>query len=162
MESGNESTGRFGSATVRSGHDAIPARGRMQYRYGNHPRARGRAQYYHVILIRQLQPSTRAGDDRRVDTINSTPSQYGGTSADYLTARIARDRPDILERMKAGEYPSVRLWTPALSSRRYKEARMDASSMEQHACWCPARMPRDRHSAIVRASASFSLKFTGG
>lgn len=31
-----------------------------------------------------------------------------GTRADYLTARIARDRPDILERMKAGEYRSVR------------------------------------------------------
>lgn len=28
--------------------------------------------------------------------------------ADYLTARIARDRPDILERMKNGEYTSVR------------------------------------------------------
>jgi hypothetical protein len=26
-----------------------------------------------------------------------------GNNADYLTARIARDRPDILERMKAGE-----------------------------------------------------------
>ena len=33
---------------------------------------------------------------------------YGSTNADYLTARIARDRPDILERMKAGEFPSVR------------------------------------------------------
>lgn len=31
-----------------------------------------------------------------------------GSRADYLTARIARDRPDILERMKAGEYRSVR------------------------------------------------------
>ncbi len=31
-----------------------------------------------------------------------------GNNADYLTARIARDRPDILERMKADEYPSVR------------------------------------------------------
>lgn len=30
-----------------------------------------------------------------------------GTNADYLVARIARDRPDILERMKAGEYTSV-------------------------------------------------------
>jgi hypothetical protein len=29
-------------------------------------------------------------------------------NADYLTARIARDRPDILERMKGGEYASVR------------------------------------------------------
>lgn len=34
-------------------------------------------------------------------------STYGET-ADYLTARIARDRPDILERMKAGEFKSVR------------------------------------------------------
>jgi len=26
-----------------------------------------------------------------------------GTNPDYLTARLARDRPDILERMKAGD-----------------------------------------------------------
>jgi hypothetical protein len=45
----------------------------------------------------------RGGD--RVDVINSI---QGGTSADYLTARIARDRPDILERMKAGAFSSVR------------------------------------------------------
>ena len=31
-----------------------------------------------------------------------------GNSADYLTARIKRDRPDILKRMKAGEFSSVR------------------------------------------------------
>lgn len=31
-----------------------------------------------------------------------------GNGADYLTRRIARDRPDVLERMKAGEFPSVR------------------------------------------------------
>jgi hypothetical protein len=31
-----------------------------------------------------------------------------GDHAEYLTARIARDRPDILERMKAGEFLSVR------------------------------------------------------
>lgn len=31
-----------------------------------------------------------------------------GTDAEYLTARIARDHPVILERMKAGEYTSVR------------------------------------------------------
>lgn len=31
-----------------------------------------------------------------------------GTNASYLTSRIARDRPDILERMKAGEFTSVR------------------------------------------------------
>ena len=31
-----------------------------------------------------------------------------GNDLDYLTARIARDRPNILERMKAGEYKTVR------------------------------------------------------
>jgi hypothetical protein len=31
-----------------------------------------------------------------------------GDRAEYLAARIARDRPDILERMKAGEFSSVR------------------------------------------------------
>ncbi|MEM9116939.1 MAG: hypothetical protein AAGD09_03545 [Cyanobacteria bacterium P01_F01_bin.56] len=31
-----------------------------------------------------------------------------GDSPEYLAARIARDRPDILEKMKGGEYPSVR------------------------------------------------------
>jgi len=31
-----------------------------------------------------------------------------GTSRAYLAARIARDRPDILEEMKAGKYRSVR------------------------------------------------------
>lgn len=41
------------------------------------------------------------------DVIRNTPKEYG-TSAEYLTARIARDRPEILERMKAGEFASVR------------------------------------------------------
>jgi hypothetical protein len=31
-----------------------------------------------------------------------------GNSSEYLARRIARDRPDILERMKAGEFRSVR------------------------------------------------------
>jgi hypothetical protein len=31
-----------------------------------------------------------------------------GRGADYLTARIARDHPNILKRMKAGEFSSVR------------------------------------------------------
>jgi hypothetical protein len=29
---------------------------------------------------------------------------YGSTNADYLARRIARDHPDMLQRMKAGEY----------------------------------------------------------
>jgi hypothetical protein len=45
---------------------------------------------------------------------NNTPNNnynYGltqGTSADYLTARIARDNPEVLEGMKQGKYRSVR------------------------------------------------------
>lgn len=35
-------------------------------------------------------------------------SEKGGTSHDYLTARIARDNPEILEGMKQGKYRSVR------------------------------------------------------
>jgi hypothetical protein len=31
-----------------------------------------------------------------------------GRGSDYLTARIARDHPDVLKRMRAGEFPSVR------------------------------------------------------
>jgi hypothetical protein len=31
-----------------------------------------------------------------------------GNGADYLTRRIARDAPDILDRMKAGDFKSVR------------------------------------------------------
>jgi hypothetical protein len=31
-----------------------------------------------------------------------------GNQADYLTARIASDHPEILEQMKAGEFQSVR------------------------------------------------------
>jgi hypothetical protein len=34
--------------------------------------------------------------------------EYGSTNADYLAARIKRDHPEIAERMKAGEYASVR------------------------------------------------------
>jgi hypothetical protein len=43
--------------------------------------------------------------NRDIVTVRSVGS---GNSADYLTARIARDRPDILNRMKAGEFSSVR------------------------------------------------------
>jgi len=41
------------------------------------------------------------------DVVRVKDADYG-TNADYLTARIARDRPDILDGMKAGEYTSVR------------------------------------------------------
>jgi hypothetical protein len=43
----------------------------------------------------------------RVDAVKPEPVRCGN-DPDYLTSRIARDRPDVLERMKAGGFPSVR------------------------------------------------------
>lgn len=52
------------------------------------------------------------GGDRRSED-EEKPSlqrklETHGNSADYLTARIARDHPEVLERMKVGEFRSVR------------------------------------------------------
>ncbi len=60
-----------------------------------------------AMLLDDRGPATEE-EKSNSDYIRNTVAQDGGTSANYLTARIARDRPDILERMQAGEYPSVR------------------------------------------------------
>ena len=58
---------------------------------------------------RAMEPKiVRDEAGRQVKGSNTTNSIEGDRGADYLTARIARDRPDILERMKIGEYTSVR------------------------------------------------------
>lgn len=49
---------------------------------------------------------TKEEEENKVDNINL--KTVGGTSSSYLTARIARDCPEVLEKMKAGKYPSVR------------------------------------------------------
>ena len=53
------------------------------------------------------------GGDRRSEPVKQGDNynleiEQRGTDAEYLTARIARDRPDILDDMKAGKYRSVR------------------------------------------------------
>jgi hypothetical protein len=64
----------------------------------------------HTVAVAKMAEHTvplgEDGGKRGFDNIN--PSLEGGTSAAYLTAKIARDHPDILERMKTGEFPSVR------------------------------------------------------
>jgi hypothetical protein len=50
----------------------------------------------------------KAGPGRGHKTGDNVTRLERGNHADYLTARIARDFPDILERMKAGEFKSVR------------------------------------------------------
>ncbi len=58
-----------------------------------------------MLLLEPRRPTKEESAGKVGDT-NLTGA--GGTTADYLTARIARDRPDILDRMKEGEFPSVR------------------------------------------------------
>jgi hypothetical protein len=55
-------------------------------------------------------PLADPGRPSETDKDNVSTSVGGAKrDADHLTARIARDRPDVLERMKAGVVPSVRL-----------------------------------------------------
>lgn len=56
---------------------------------------------------RDAKPLNENGKHASSDNYQSI-GDIAGTSAEYLTARIARDRPDILDDMKAGKYRSVR------------------------------------------------------
>ena len=53
-----------------------------------------------------VQPLAQHGSNQHTEDITRVMSSQGNRS-DYLTARIARDRPDIWERMKHGEFDSV-------------------------------------------------------
>ncbi len=55
-------------------------------------------------------PQSTPGGDRKSEQFQGAIGtlKRGSTSPEYLTARIARDRPDILDRMKAGDYKRVR------------------------------------------------------
>lgn len=61
-----------------------------------------------------------------------------GNSADYLTARITRERPDIAERMKAGEFRSVRAAAleagivPRTGTVRYDDPESAARTLRKH------------------------------
>lgn len=52
-------------------------------------------------------PAARARVAEKAMTIMSSRTN-GGTRPDYLTARIARERPDVWDRMKQGEFTSIR------------------------------------------------------
>lgn len=62
---------------------------------------------------RAEQPATlfdahRPTNEERRNKGSVTTLVNDDRGAEYLTARIARDRPDILEKMRAGQYQSVR------------------------------------------------------
>lgn len=54
-------------------------------------------------LMEHRRPTKEESDDK-----GNNVTFIRGNNPDYLAARIKRDRPDIHERMKAGEYKSVR------------------------------------------------------
>jgi hypothetical protein len=55
-----------------------------------------------------LQPAENHPGPGRGHTKKPHEKAQAGNRSGYLVARMARDRPDILERMKAGEFTSVR------------------------------------------------------
>ena len=55
-----------------------------------------------------LQPAENHPGPGRGHTKKPHEKAKAGNRSDYLVSRIARDRPDILERMKAGAFSSVR------------------------------------------------------
>ena len=55
-----------------------------------------------------LQPAENHPGPGRGHTTKPHEKAKAGNRSDYLVARIARDRPDILARMKTGEFASVR------------------------------------------------------
>jgi len=60
-----------------------------------------------IALAESAKPLNDNGKHNTYSNQNSTPLR-GGENSDYLTARIARDNPEILEGMKQGKYRSVR------------------------------------------------------
>jgi hypothetical protein len=55
-----------------------------------------------------LQPAENHPGPGRGHTKKPHEKASTGNRSDYLVSRIARDRPDILEQMKAGAFTSVR------------------------------------------------------
>jgi hypothetical protein len=62
-------------------------------------------------LARTVEPlgawSNGPGRGHKAPKTRRKPQVKGGNKQKYLIARIARDRPDVLERMKKGEFLSV-------------------------------------------------------
>lgn len=56
----------------------------------------------------EVGPGQGARTDKHPDVIRKSEANKGGTGKHYLAARIKRDRPDIAERVEAGEFRSIR------------------------------------------------------
>jgi hypothetical protein len=77
----------------------------------------------------------------------------GGDSPEYLAARIARDRPDVQEKMKQGEYPSVRAAAvdAGIVKPRIQVSWKDGATAEQIAAAILKKLPADLIADVVKA-----------
>ena len=87
------------------------------YHAGSAERRRRRIQ----ALARRAKPLREPGTQVRPGRGHKTPPEkrsVAGNRSDYLANRIARDRPDVLERMKRGEFTSMRdaAWAAGIRS----------------------------------------------
>jgi len=57
-------------------------------------------------ILKRGRPLCYHGNIKADNTSESTPSR--GNTSKYLAARLARDYPEVVEQVKAGEFPSVR------------------------------------------------------
>lgn len=73
---------------------------------------RGKASAIHEAKVAEplaeSRRPTKTEQEARADKVDNINLMLGGTGSSYLAARLARDHPDILERMKRGEFRSVR------------------------------------------------------
>jgi hypothetical protein len=83
--------------------------------YGDCPIARAIIEEHRdpKVLAENAEPLAEHGGDRKSEdqvahSHLKPANKQSSTSAERLTRRIARDRPEILEEMKAGKYSSVR------------------------------------------------------
>lgn len=67
-----------------------------------------RARALNGKTVRKAKGGPLSREDKANLDIVKVSDAGAGNSADYLTRRIARDHPDIFERLQAGEYRSVR------------------------------------------------------
>jgi hypothetical protein len=76
------------------------------------------------VLAEKAEPLREHGSNQHREesggNIVTSSTKSKGNSSEYLTARIARDKPEILEEMKAGKFTSVRAAGKKRSEREAK------------------------------------------
>jgi hypothetical protein len=112
-----------------------------------------------VPLDKAVQAETerrigKHGGDRKSETAQNQVDNVnlirrnGGNSADYLAARIKRDRPDLAARVEAGEFRSMRaaaleagIVKPACPVKAAKKAveKMDEDQFDAFMMWLETR-----------------------